>query len=91
MMTVEGLKDRENFMNNYLKPTISNVFVSALYPDSPHHPRQKYLLTKKGKELLEYLLKDEKEVSQAKKLRLFLLKSFLRWTWQNQPMRQKIW
>jgi hypothetical protein len=43
-----GLKDREHFLNNALTPTIVNGFVSMLYPDSPHHPRQKYLLTEQG-------------------------------------------
>ena len=43
-----GLADRENFLNNYLNPAIKAGFVRLLYPDSPRHPRQKYLLTVKG-------------------------------------------
>ena len=43
-----GLADRENFLNNYLNPAIKDGFVRLLYPDSPRHPRQKYLLTVKG-------------------------------------------
>jgi len=43
-----GLKHRPTFMDNYLNPTIENGFVRLLYPDSPRHPRQKYLLTVKG-------------------------------------------
>ena len=43
-----GLKHRPTFMNNYLNPAIENGFVRLLYPDSPRHPRQKYLLTVKG-------------------------------------------
>ena len=43
-----GLADRETFLNNYLKPAIKEGFVRLLYPDSPRHPRQRYLLTVKG-------------------------------------------
>ena len=42
------LSDRKNFLNNYLNPAIKDGFVRLLYPDSPRHPRQKYLLTVKG-------------------------------------------
>ena len=47
-MTAIGLKGRDNFLNLYLNPAIENGFVRLLYPDSPRHPRQKYLLTVKG-------------------------------------------
>ena len=42
------LKGRDNFLNLYLKPAIGDGYVCLLYPNSPHHPRQKYLLTVKG-------------------------------------------
>ena len=42
------LSDRKNFLSNYLNPAINDGFVRLLYPDSPRHPRQKYLLTVKG-------------------------------------------
>lgn len=42
----------ENFMNNMLTPAIKEGFVRMLHPESPHHPRQKYLLTVKGMGLL---------------------------------------
>ena len=42
------LSDRKNFLDNYLNPAIKDGFVRLLYPDSPRHPRQKYLLTAKG-------------------------------------------
>ncbi len=48
MMKEAALKDRENFMDGYLNPAIKDNFVCMLYPDSPRHPRQKYLLTAKG-------------------------------------------
>lgn len=48
MLAAMNLKDRENFMANYLNPAIKEGFVSMLYPNNPKHPRQKYLLTVKG-------------------------------------------
>ena len=42
------LKGRDNFLNSYLTPAITDGFVTPLYPNSPRHPRQKYLLTVKG-------------------------------------------
>ena len=48
MMAALNLRDRKNFLNNYLNPAISGGWVKLLYPDSPRHPRQKYHLTVKG-------------------------------------------
>ena len=48
MLSGLGLRDRESFMDVYLNPAIKDKFVRRLYPNSPHHPRQKYLLTAKG-------------------------------------------
>ena len=48
MMMRIGLKDRVNFMNIYLNQAIAEGYVRMLYPQSPRHPRQKYLLTVKG-------------------------------------------
>ncbi len=48
MLALVGLKHRETFLANYLNPAIKDGFVRLLYPDSPRHPRQKYLLTVKG-------------------------------------------
>ena len=55
MMETIGLKDRENFMNLYLNPSIADGFICLLYPQSPRHPRQKYLLTVKGLALYKEL------------------------------------
>ena len=55
IMTAIGLKGRDNFLNLYLNPAIENGFVRLLYPDSPRHPRQKYLLTVKGMMLFNQL------------------------------------
>ena len=48
MLTAIGLKDRKNFVELFLTPAIAEGFIRMLYPNKPHHPRQKYLLTAKG-------------------------------------------
>ena len=48
MLSKVGLKDRKNFLEYSLTPAMSKGYVRMLYPDSPRHPRQKYLLTVKG-------------------------------------------
>ena len=48
MLNVLELKERKSFISLYLNPAINEGYVSMLYPDSPRHPRQKYLLTVKG-------------------------------------------
>ena len=48
MLLAVGLKDRKNFIEYTLTPATSGGYVCLLYPDKPHHPRQKYLLTVKG-------------------------------------------
>ena len=58
IMASMELRGRDNFLNLYLNPAIESGFVRLLYPDSPRHPRQKYLLTVKGKMVLHQLQKD---------------------------------
>ena len=48
IMDFIGLKSRDNFINRYLKPAISEGYICLLYHDSHRHPKQKYLLTAKG-------------------------------------------
>jgi fido (protein-threonine AMPylation protein) len=52
-----NLKDRKNVLNLYLNPALSEGYVRLLYPNSPRHPRQKYLLTVKGQMLYQELTK----------------------------------
>jgi fido (protein-threonine AMPylation protein) len=59
MMMVIGLKGRDNFLNLYLEPAITEGYIRLLYPNSPRHPRQKYLLTVKGQALYQELKKGE--------------------------------
>ena len=55
MMNGVELKGRDNFLNLYLNPAIADGYVRLLYPQSPRHPRQKYLLTLKGSMLFNEL------------------------------------
>jgi predicted transcriptional regulator len=48
IMEKMNLKHRPNFIDNYLNPAIAEGYIRLLYPQSPRHPRQKYLLTEKG-------------------------------------------
>lgn len=48
LMAKFRLKDRENFMKLYIAPAVNEGYVRMLYPESPRHPRQRYLLTAKG-------------------------------------------
>lgn len=59
MMNAVGLRDRKNFLDYSLNPSIAEGFVCMLYPESPRHPRQKYLLTVKGVGLYNLVMKKE--------------------------------
>ena len=48
MMEAVGLKNRPNFLEYSLTPAITEGLVKIKFPNSPRHPRQKYLLTAKG-------------------------------------------
>ncbi len=57
MLESVGLKDRKNFIEYHLNPAIAGGYVQLLYPKTPRHPRQKYLLTLKGQMLYQELTK----------------------------------
>ena len=59
LMEILALKHRPNFVEYHLNPAISDGYVRMLYPQSPRHPRQKYLLTVKGVALYNELTKGE--------------------------------
>ena len=59
LMAEMGLKDRENFMANYLTQAMGEAYLRPLYPDAVRHPRQRYLLTVKGMSLYKALQREE--------------------------------
>lgn len=52
IMELLQLKNRSYFSKEYLKPSLETGLLEPIYPDQPSHPKQKYRLTDKGKELL---------------------------------------
>ena len=54
-----ALKNRHSFLDVYLTPAITEGYVRMLYPDSPRHPRQRYLLTVKGNVVYEEIKRKE--------------------------------
>ena len=59
IMKALELKHRPNFLEYHLNPAIKEGYVRLLYPNSPRHPRQKYLLTVKGMALYNELTNKE--------------------------------
>lgn len=59
MMVSLNLKGRDNFINLYLTPSMHEGFVRMLYPKTPRHPRQKYLLTAKGQTLYKAIINSQ--------------------------------
>ena len=59
MMEATGLKDGKNFLEYTLNPAINEGWVRMLYPDSPRHPCQRYLLTAKGAMLYKEMKNQE--------------------------------
>lgn len=53
MMEKLQLSNRRYFTKEYLKMAITEGLVEPIYPESPKHPKQKYRLTDKGKEVLQ--------------------------------------
>ncbi|MCQ2304438.1 MAG: hypothetical protein MJZ97_05545, partial [Bacteroidales bacterium] len=43
-----NMKNRDNFMKNYLFPAIADGYLAMLYPEVPRHRKQAYYLTEKG-------------------------------------------
>ena len=56
-----GLKDRVNFIANYLNPSLEVDYIEMTIPEIPTHQEQRYRLTAKGKALKTKLLKIRKK------------------------------
>jgi len=52
-----GLKDRVNFIANYLNPSLEADYIEMTIPEIPTHQEQRYRLTAQGKILKTKLLK----------------------------------
>ncbi len=51
-----GLKHRETFLNNYLKPLLRSGWIEMTIPDKPNSSKQKYRLTAKGEAVRKKLV-----------------------------------
>lgn len=52
IMVACNVNSRMSFDRQLLKPAANDDLIKPLFPDNPRHPQQKYILTEKGKELL---------------------------------------
>jgi ATP-dependent DNA helicase RecG len=48
-------KDRSKFRDKYINPFLDLGFLEMTQPDKPNSPKQKYFITIKGKEFLDYI------------------------------------
>lgn len=55
LVTKDAPKSRSYFKKHYIDPAFELGLIALLFPDKPNHPKQKYYLTEKGKEVLKAL------------------------------------
>jgi len=53
IMDVLGLSNREHVRKAYIKPALENGWLAMTIPDKPRSSKQRYVLTEKGKKLME--------------------------------------
>ncbi len=53
LMEQFGWKDRTKFRNKFINPLLKDGLLQMTIPDKPNSPKQKYVITEKGKKLLE--------------------------------------
>ena len=61
LQNVAGIKDREHFRKEYLKPLLAAGFLEMTIPDKPNSRLQKYRLSDKGRRRIEA----EKDVKKS--------------------------
>lgn len=54
-----GIKNRDYFRTDYIKPAITHGYVEPTIPDKPNSRHQKYRLTAKGVQLKEIIMKQK--------------------------------
>ncbi|HZL09514.1 MAG TPA: DUF4062 domain-containing protein [Prolixibacteraceae bacterium] len=55
------LRDRVNFVSNYLNPSLESAYIEMTIPETPTHQEQRYRLTDKGIALKKKLQKSKKK------------------------------
>ncbi len=61
LQEILGLKDRVNFITNYLNPTLELGYIEMTIPEIPTHQEQRYRLTSRGIALKKQLKKTKKK------------------------------
>ena len=46
-------KDRTKFRKKFINPLLNEKLIQMTIPDKPNSPKQKYIITKQGKQLLK--------------------------------------
>ena len=62
LQEILGLKDRVNFIANYLNPTLELGYIEMTIPEIPTHQEQRYRLTTKGIALKKQLKKTKRKI-----------------------------
>ncbi|MHA1796397.1 MAG: Fic family protein [Promethearchaeota archaeon] len=55
LMEIFGWKNRTKFKEKYIAPLIKQRWLKMTIPTKPNSPKQKYIITEEGKELLKSL------------------------------------
>ena len=55
LMKRVGLSHRPTFLYDYLQPALAGGWLEMTHPDTPKSPRQRYRLTRAGKQLAQEL------------------------------------
>lgn len=59
IMALFNLKSVKRFRENYIRPALAEGAIEQQYPEQSHHPRQKYRLSRVGKEWMDYVEKNK--------------------------------
>ena len=59
MLAFMGLTDRTKFRRKYIHPLLEAGILEQTIPDKPNSQNQKYQLTAKGLELIDYLVNNK--------------------------------
>ena len=60
-MKIFKWQNRTKFRNKFINPLLEEKFIEMTIPDKPRSSKQKYVITDKGKKLLEQMKKTRKK------------------------------
>jgi len=59
LQSAAGVKDREHFRKQHLRPLLDFGLLEATIPDKPRSPKQRYRITRAGRAVLEQTQKEK--------------------------------